>query len=171
MVYTRTCSNAVCKKYCKCKRYLFVGNLLSEPICNVWTSSIRDKSSLYQKYNLDTNLPTCLFMPNRVDGKGSHFGKIIDSVKNTSINLLVKLHPWEYKNILHEFNNDYFGKGKTSADKWRIVAIDEKDASWALSFCDFVIISGSSVGTEIPLWRKPVIYYSKRNWRTDIIKI
>ena len=156
------------KKIIEAKDIFFIGNILAEPVCNVWTSLVRDRSSLFKKYNLNPDLPTCLFMPNRVDGKHSHYGFIIDSITNTSINLLIKLHPWEYKNIYHEMD-DYFGKKKTSADKWGVVAIEEKDASWATSFCDFVVLSGSSVGTEIPLWQKPVIFYSKKTWRTDII--
>jgi len=151
------------------KKIYFVGNLLSEPICNIWTTPINSASSLIKKYNLNPDLPICLFLPDRTDGKLSYYGDIIDAVRKASLNLLIKLHPWEYKNLQHGFDNAY-GKNRTSADEWGVSAIEEKDASWATAFSDLIIVAGSSVAIEMPFWQKPVIYYNKKNWRTDIVR-
>jgi len=151
------------------KKIYFTGNLLSEPICNIWTTKVNNVDSLINKYKLNPNLPVCLFLPDRLDGKFSYYGYIIDSIRKASFNLLIKLHPWEYKDLQHGFSNVY-GKHKTSADEWGVSAIEEKDASWATAFSDLIVVAGSSVAIEMPFWHKPVIYYNKKNWRTDIVK-
>ncbi|CAN2048429.1 hypothetical protein GMMP1_580012 [Candidatus Magnetomoraceae bacterium gMMP-1] len=151
------------------KGIFFIGNLLAEPICNEWTSSIRDKGSLFRKYNLDPDLPTCLFLPNRIDGNSIRFGQIIKAIKKASMNMLIKLHPWEYKSIKHGFCEIY-GKNKTSVDRWNVSAIEEKDSSWATLYSDLVIVSGSTVGLEMPFWQKPLICFSERNWKTILLK-
>ena len=151
------------------KKIYFVGNLLAEPIGNKWTSTIKNKSDLINKYKLNPDLPICLFLPDRWDGKFSYYGDIVSSVHQASLNLLIKLHPWEYKNVQHGFDNLY-GKHTTSADQWGVHAIEEKDASWAMMFSDLIIVVASSVSLEIPFFQKPVIFYSKRNWKTELVK-
>jgi len=139
----------------RAKGIFFSGNIFYEPLRNTWTSDIRTREQFQARYGLDPERPTCLWLPNRVDGLDADYGRILDQARQAGMNVLVKLHPWEYKQLRHGF--DPYGLGKTSAEHWGALAIDERDSSWALAFCDLGLMRGSSMGLELPFWRKPGI--------------
>jgi len=140
----------------RAKGVFFSGNIFYEPLLNTWTSALRSREDLAAKYGLEPGKPTALWLPNREDGQDPDYGRIIDHARAAGHNVLVKLHPWEYKQLRHGF--DPYGQGMTSAQKWGVPAIDECDTSWALSFCDVGLMRGSSLGLELPFWRKPGVY-------------
>jgi hypothetical protein len=157
------------RRLTRAKRIFFAGNIFYEPVCNTWTSDISSREQLFAKYGFDPSLPLCLWLPNRADGMRLTYKAVIEAVRSVPMTLAVKLHPWEYKNLKHGFDPRY-GLGTTSADRWGLPAIDEKDSTWALRFCDVAVVAGSTVGIEIPCWHKPLIYVSPKNWRTDIVE-
>lgn len=138
------------------KGIYFSGNIFYQPLVNTWTSEVRTREQLLAKYGMDPTRKLLLWLPNREDGLEMGYGEVLDKVREAGMNVLVKLHPWEYKQVCHGF--DPYGLGKTSAEHWGAKAMDESDASWALRFCDAGIMRGSSMGLELPFWRKPGIY-------------
>ncbi len=138
------------------KGVYFSGNVFYEPLTNTWTSAVRTREDLAARYGLDPARPILLWLPNREDGLEMAYGAVLDRAREAGMGVLVKLHPWEYKQLRHGF--DPYGLGKTSAEHWGATAMDERDASWALAFCDAGIMRGSSLGLELPFWRKPGIY-------------
>lgn len=138
------------------KGIFFSGNIFYEPLLNTWTSDIRSREQFLAKYGLDASRPTLLWLPNREDGLDAAYGQILSQVREAGMNALVKLHPWEYKQLRHGF--DPYGLGKTSAEHWGAPAMGECDCSWALAFCDAGLMRGSSMGLELPFWRKPGVY-------------
>lgn len=153
----------------RARSIIFAGNIYSEPVCNTWTSEIRSKSDLCENYNLDGAKPICLWLPDRHDGNRPVFKAVVDSVKAAGYNLVVKPHPWEYKNLKHGFNPMY-GEGMTSADKYKCEAIKEQDSSWFFKYSDIVIIGTSTVGVEMPYWKKPFIYINEGSWRNRVVE-
>jgi hypothetical protein len=145
------------EKIAGAKGIFFSGNVFYEPLLNTWTSSLRTKAQFEARYGLDPAKPTALWLPNREDGLTPDYGRIIDQARAAGFNVLVKLHPWEYKQLRHGF--DPYGQGMTSAQKWGVPAMDECDTSWALSFCDLGIMRGSSLGLELPFWGKPGVMF------------
>lgn len=139
------------------REVLFGGNIFYEPEPNRWTSDIRCREDFCDKYGLDPEKPIALWLPDREDGLSEVYGKVIESAQGAGMNVVTKLHPWEYKNIQHGFDPIY-GEGKTSADKWGVPFIAERDSSWAMHFCDVGIVRSSAVGLELPLYGKPVIW-------------
>ncbi|MBG0777311.1 MAG: hypothetical protein H0S85_12875 [Desulfovibrionaceae bacterium] len=152
-----------CRDLPGARRIFFGGNLLAAPVCNAWTSTVADRASLFAKYGLDPERPTCLWLPNRSDGATGVYGAVLDAVRGAGMNLLVKLHPWEYKNKVHKFD-PRFGGSATSADKWGCAEIEERDGSWAQRFCDVAVVAGSSVALEMPFWERPVAYVDPFYW-------
>jgi hypothetical protein len=144
------------EKIAGAKGIFFSGNVFYEPLLNTWTSSLRTKAQFEARYGLDPAKPTALWLPNREDGLTPDYGRIIDQARAAGFNVLVKLHPWEYKQLRHGF--DPYGQGMTSAQKWGVPAMDECDTSWAFTFCDVGLMRGSSLGLELPFWRKPGVY-------------
>lgn len=138
------------------KGIFFSGNIFYGPLLNTWTSDIRGRDQFLEKYGLDPAKPIGLWLPNREDGLEPVYGRILSQLREAGMNALVKLHPWEYKQLRHGF--DPHGMGKTSAEIWGATAIDERDSSWAMHFCDIGVMRGSSMGLELPYWRKPGIY-------------
>ncbi|VAX23710.1 hypothetical protein MNBD_NITROSPINAE02-1765 [hydrothermal vent metagenome] len=153
----------------RARSIIFAGNIFSEPVCNEWTSEIRSKSDLCDKYNLDVEKPICLWLPDRHDGNRPVYRSVVDTVKAASYNLVVKPHPWEYKNLKHGFDPKY-GEGVTSANKYECEAIREQDSSWFFKYSDIVIIGTSTVGMEMPYWRKPFIYINDGSWRNRVVE-
>jgi len=151
------------------RRIEFVGNIYAEPVCNTLTSTIRTKSGLCRKYGLDADKPVCLWLPDRHDGNRPVYPAVVNAVKSASYNLLVKPHPWEYKNIKHGFDPRY-GEGVTSAEKYGCEAVEERDSSWCLRFSDMVVIGTSTIGIEMPYWRKPFIYINSGSWRNRVVE-
>jgi len=143
-------------EFAQAKGIFFSGNIFYEPLPNTWTSEIRTREQFLAKYEADADKPTCLWLPNREDGLKAAYGRVLEQVRQAGMNVMVKLHPWEYKQICHGF--DPYGLGNTSAGHWGAKAISERDSSWALAFCDAGIMRGSSMGLELPFWRKPGIY-------------
>lgn len=139
------------------REVLFGGNIFYEPEPNRWTSDIRTREDFCQRYGLDPHKPIALWLPDREDGLSDVYGKVMDAAEGAGMNVVTKLHPWEYKNIQHGFDPIY-GEGKTSADKWGVPFIAECDSSWAMHFCDVGIVRSSAVGLELPLYNKPVIW-------------
>jgi len=137
----------------RAKGVFFSGNVFYEPLLNTWTSPLRTREQFQAKYGLDPAKPTALWLPNREDGLSPEYGRIIDQTRAAGFNVLVKLHPWEYKQLRHGF--DPYGMGMTSAQKWGVPAMDECDTSWALAFSDLGIMRGSSLGLELPFWEMP----------------
>jgi len=138
------------------KGVFFSGNIFYEPLLNTWTSALRTREQFLAKYALDPARPTALWLPNREDGQDPDYGRIMERARAAGFNVLVKLHPWEYKQLRHGF--DPYGQGMTSAERWGAGAMDECDSSWALAFCDVGLMRGSSLGLELPFWRKPGVY-------------
>jgi len=158
------------KKLATAQSMHFVGNVMLEPILNTWTTTITSRDDLITKYNLDPSLPICLWLPDRADGFMDVYGEVVDEVQKSKMNLLVKLHPLEYKNIKHNLGKK-FGALNTSAEKWNVTALEEKDSSWAMHMCDVAIVAASTVGIDISFWKKPVIYIEKkRTWPAEIVK-
>ncbi|MGE4299495.1 MAG: hypothetical protein AB7E47_15875 [Desulfovibrionaceae bacterium] len=160
MVYYR---RHACRDLPRAKKIHFCGNVLYEATPNRWTSEVTDKASFFAKYGLDPAKPLLLWLPTRSDGEGRVYGDVIEAARVAGMNLVVKLHPWEYKNMAHG-NDPRYGKGRTSADKWGVRAIDERDSSWAQAFCDLAVVSGSTVGIELAYWEKPVAYIRPWFW-------
>lgn len=141
----------------KARGVFFSGNIFYEPLVNVWTSDVRTRADLAAKYGLDPARPMALWLPNREDGQSPEYGRIIAQARAAGFGVLVKLHPWEYKQLRHGF--DPYGQGMTSAQKWGVPAMDERDTSWALKFCDVGLMRGSSLGLELPFWEKPGVIF------------
>lgn len=140
----------------KAKGVFFSGNIFYEPLLNTWTSGVASREELCARYGLDAQKPLALWLPNREDGQNPDYGRIIEAAREAGMNVLVKLHPWEYKQLRHGF--DPYGEGKTSAEKWGVPAMEERDTSWALKFCDAGLMRGSSLGLELPFWGAPGVY-------------
>jgi len=138
------------------KAVFFSGNIFYEPLLNTWTSGLRTREQFQAKYALDPAKPTALWLPNREDGQDPDYGRIMERARAAGFNVVVKLHPWEYKQLRHGF--DPYGQGMTSAKRWGARAMDECDSSWGLAFSDVGLMRGSSMGLELPFWRKPGIY-------------
>ncbi len=136
---------------------LFAGNIFYEPEPNAINSDVHTREDLFQKYGLDSAKPLCLWLPSQEDGLCSCYPKVLEAVRGAGMNVAVKLHPWEYKQLAHGY--DPFGQGKTSAQRWGVVAIEERDASLAYSVCDVGIMRESSVGMELACAGKPSIYF------------
>lgn len=135
----------------------FAGNIFFEPVVNVWTTEVRDRAGFFAKYGLDPALPLAAWLPDRDDGLHESYGQVLAAVRAVPMNAVVKLHPWEYKSITHGFPN-HFGPGRTSADRWGVPAVEERDGSWCLSLCDLGILRGSAMGIELCVWRKPSLF-------------
>ncbi|MBN2139954.1 MAG: hypothetical protein JW718_03010 [Desulfovibrionaceae bacterium] len=138
------------------KGIFFAGNIFYEPLPNVWTTRVSDRASFFAKYGLDPDRPLVLWLPDRLDALDLSFGKIVEAVRAAGLNLGLKMHPWEYKFYGHGFDPE--NKGCTSAERWGLRAIEEKDTSWAYKFCDLAVMRGSSVGMELALWHRPGLY-------------
>lgn len=136
---------------------LFAGNIFYEPEPNTVTSEVRTREELFRKYGLDPAKPLCLWLPAREDGLCPSYLQVLEAVRGAGMNVAVKLHPWEYKQLAHGF--DPFGQGMTSAQKWGVAALDERDASLAYAVCDAGIMRESSVGLELACAGKPSIYF------------
>ncbi len=151
------------------KKIYYAGNLFYEPVPNRWTSDLQERGEFIRSYGLDPQLPICLWMPDRDIGKTEAFPRVVEAVKAAPMNLVVKLHPWEYKAVGHSYLSPY-GEGKTSADRWSVPAIEERDGSWAMHHADLVIVGHSSAGIEASAWwRKAVFYVAPKDWRVDSV--
>lgn len=152
-------------KLAQVKKVYLSGNIFFEPVVNTWTSSLTTKEALYEKYGLDQSRPLCLWLPDRADSLHPSFKKVVDFIDSANMNIIIKLHPWEYKQYIHGF--DTFGTGKTASQRWAIAPLEEKDSSWAYKFCDMAIFRGSAVGLELPFWEKPgICIWPEDDYRT-----
>lgn len=149
----------------KAKQIFFCGNIAFEPLCNTWTTDVRSRHDFFAKYKLHEDLPLAVWLPDRTDGISQTYKQVIDAAKALPVNLVVKLHPWEYKNRSFRFDT-FFGEKRTSAEHWNISAIEEKDASWAYEFCDVAIARTSLVGLEMTWWKKPMLYIDNPSLNT-----
>ena len=124
---------------------------------NIWTSQAHDWEGLCAKYDFDPNLPLGLWLPDRSDGLDASYGEVLDAIKSVPMNTAVKMHPWEYKHLSHGGLDDIYD-GKTSAEKWNVTALEEKDSALAYKHCAFGVTRGSSVAIELAVLRKPSIF-------------
>ena len=150
MDYSRTRTS---RDLVRAKRIFFSGNIFYEPVVNELTSSVRDRSSFFSKYGFDEGKPLCLWLPNRQDILLPLYGEIAEEARTAGCNIGVKMHPWEYK--IKGLGVDVTGLKMTSAEKWGVTAIEEKDTAWAYKFCDVAISRGSSTCFELAFWNKP----------------
>lgn len=156
-------------KLARVKKIYLAGNIFYEAVKNTWTSTIDSKEAFYDKYNLDIAKPMCLWLPDREDGLHPSFRKVVDLIDSADMNVVVKLHPWEYKRFVHGY--DTFGTGESSAQKWDVPLLKEEDSSWAYEFCDTAVFRGSAVGLELPFWKKPgVCIWPKEDYRTILCR-
>ena len=139
--------------FAQAKKIYFSGNIFYEPLLNTQTTDVRDWESFSTKYHMDKDKPLCLWLPNRQDATLSVYGEVVSAIRDAGYNPGVKMHPWEYK--LAKLGTDVTGLGITSAQKWGITAIEEKDTSWAYKLCELAITRGSSTIFELAFWKKP----------------
>ncbi|MGE4264950.1 MAG: hypothetical protein AB7E46_10830 [Desulfovibrio sp.] len=133
----------------------FTGNIFFEPTVNDLHGGFASREAFFAKYGLDPARPLCLWLPNAADVRHQDYGEVVRAVEEAGLNLLVKLHPWEY--VFKKHGVDTWGLGVTSDAKWNVRAVDEQDSSWAYRFCDLAVMRASATCLEMPFWRKPSV--------------
>jgi hypothetical protein len=133
----------------------FTGNIFFEPELNRLHGGFASRGDFFAKYGLDESRPLCLWLPSALDAKSPSYGRVVRTVREAGMNLLAKLHPWEYAFKKHGV--DHWGLGRTSDEIWGARAVDEPDASWAYHFCDLAVMRASATCLEMPFWRKPAV--------------
>ncbi|MDR3641629.1 MAG: hypothetical protein P4L39_09940 [Humidesulfovibrio sp.] len=142
-------------RFFQAKGIHFTGNLFFEPTVNTLVDSFASREDFCAKYGIDSARPLCLWLPNAVDARSAVYGQVLRMAGNVGLNLLVKLHPWEYAFKKH--GTDTWGLGTTSDVLWNARAVDEPDGAWAYRFCDLAVMSTSATCLEMPFWGKPSV--------------
>lgn len=133
----------------------FTGNIFFEPTQNELAHAYASRGEFCARYGFDPARPLCLWLPNYPDARHPSYGQIVRAAEEAGLNLMVKLHPWEYAFKKHGV--DTWGLGKTSDEIWGARAVDESDTTWAYHFCDLAIMRTSTTCLELPFWNKPAI--------------
>lgn len=131
----------------------FTGNIFFEPTLNELHGGFASRAGFFAKYGLDPARPLCLWLPNAADARHQDYGRVVRAAREAGLNLLVKLHPWEY--VFKKHGVDSWGLGVSSDITWNARAVDEQDSSWAYGFCDLAVMRASATCLEMPFWEKP----------------
>lgn len=132
----------------------FTGNIFFEPTVNRLVNDYPDREAFCARYALDPDRPLCLWLPNSLDARSETYARVARAARQAGVNLLAKLHPWEYAFKKHGGAHPW-GLSDASDRVWNVPAVDETDGAWAYRFCDLALVRASAAILELPFWEKP----------------
>ena len=125
-----------------------------------------DKNSFCNKYKLDPSKKIALWLPSspasQWDNHKQIYKKVCEIISESSFNLLIKGHPWDY--LKRKMKTQY--PESPNLHSWEILApeasvCEPNDFYKAIYFCDVGVSSLSSVCIEFPLFHKPFIFVER----------
>ena len=138
----------------KCQNIIYSNCLLWDRIDECLPYKL-SKEDFFKKYSLDINLPLMVWFPDNICFNKDKTAADVYNRACDLNNVIVKLHPNEYKKCANKYGGLY---SNVILDRKSVKILDFTDTHWCYKYMDCGLAYSSSIGIELPIYKKPCIY-------------